>query len=979
MYANVDNSLLSKLNYLSIRIALLDPDIINLTEIKPKNGATPDKQVLQLNGYDLFLNKAYSENNTRGTATYVKSSLSAIQIENEDTDKYKDCVWTSLQGENKKQLLIGNIYRSGTPEKAVQQDNDLHHMLNTMALNREYDSVVITGDFNHRNIKWDTENRTITTSNPIEEKFATCLEDSFLHQLVNQPTRIVPDPHDKTKTKESLLDLVIVNRENLVEDIQYDSHLGDSDHLTLNFKINTDTLDIAHQNINKTVYRYHATDTAKMEQLLDIDWEDKFQNKSADEAYNEFLILYNEAVLKCVPCVKYNDKMKPVKPDWMRYSTENLVKDKHHAWIRYLNTKNADDFERYRIVRNKVTHALKEDRKDFEFKIAKEVKENVKAFWNYVNQKKKNRSKIPELIKKDGTKTSGDKEKADALNDQFSGVFTSESDKIPEFPAKVVTSLLSSILITEDMVLKKLKALRVDKSPGPDQVHPYILKNLAKMLAKPLKLIFQTSLKSRSLPMIWKEGIVTPLYKKESKILPKNYRPVSLTSIVCKVLESIVIDFILDHISINNLKNKNQHGFTIKRSTETNLLQAINIWIDSLAHGFPIDIIYFDFEKAFDRVPHKRLIKKVESFGITSDVLGWIKDFLSDRHQKVIVNGTYSNSAPVTSGVPQGSVLGPVLFLIYVSDMPEAINNFISLFADDTKLFSSIINDQSHTSIQEDINTLASWSDTMLMKFNIEKCHVLHLGANNPKHDYVLPTMEFHEEKESSESYYYLFPTIDKVMQEKDLGVTIDEHLNFETHIQIKISKANQMSGIIRHTFKYITPDVFTLLYKTIVRPHVEYASIICAPTSKKYQDKLERVQRRSTKMVLGISDLPYSERLQRLNLPTLYYRRIRTSMILLYKYTTGLIDLDLDTRCDICLSSDSLEPSLSQNTRGHGKKFQIHHISGPRKKIFTAYAIPLWNRLKTETVNATSLNIFKNRMSADQAMPSNFDYAFSY
>ena len=255
----------------------------------------------------------------------------------------------------------------------------------------------------------------------------------------------------------------------------------------------------------------------------------------------------------------------------------------------------------------------------------------------------------------------------------------------------------------------------------------------------------------------------------------------------------------------------------------------------------------------------------------------------------------------------------------------------------------------------------------------------MHLGANNPHHTYTIPSTIFHEEKNTSESYYYLFPAIDQVETEKDLGVTVDSKLKFETHIDIKVSKANQMNGIIRHTFKYLTSDVFTLLYKSIVRPHVEYASLICAPTSKKYQDKIERVQRRATKMVMGISDLSYTERLEKLGLPTLYYRRIRTAMLLLYKYSNGLINLDLDTGCSICPSSDSLQPSLSQHTRGHSKKFQIHHKSGPRKNFFTSYALPIWNKLNPETVNSASINIFKNRISTDQNMPSKFDYAFSY
>ena len=157
--------------------------------------------MLQINGYDLFLNKTYNDQDTRGTATYIKSSLSAVQIENEDTNKFKDCVWTVIRGQNK-QLLIGNIYRSGSPEKAQQLDPDLHQMIQNISLCRDYDSVLITGDFNHKDIKWDTIDNTITSTNNCDEKFATCIEDSYLHQLVNKPTRIVKDDKEKNKTKE---------------------------------------------------------------------------------------------------------------------------------------------------------------------------------------------------------------------------------------------------------------------------------------------------------------------------------------------------------------------------------------------------------------------------------------------------------------------------------------------------------------------------------------------------------------------------------------------------------------------------------------------------------------------------------------------------------------------------------------------------------------------------------------------------------
>ena len=940
MYTNTDNSILAKSKFDEIltRISLSNPDICSFVEVKPKNGSPPAEENLQIQGYDLFTNDLSSKE-TRGVITYVKSELKAVQIKSDATSKFPDCVWVSIGDVAKKPLLIGNIYRSGTPEKAKKLDDNMHAMIKSLALDKKFSEIVITGDFNHKDITWNPETEIPRPANHPDTLFKDCLHDSYLHQLVNQHTRI-------RGIQKSLLDLILTNDETAIEKIEYNSHIGDSDHLTLNFTYNSNCLvkeTIA--NSTKLSYNYSKTNKAKMTEMLTRDWKEELVNKSPDEAYNHFVCLYKKAVSSCVPVYKpkQKDKDKKPKPEWMKPKTLHLVTNKHHLWTRYLHTKHQSDFMKYTEARNKVTRAILKDRKTFEKLIAKEMKQNMKIFWKYVNRHKKNKPKIPDLINKDGTYSKSDEDKANTLNKQFTSVFSYEDiDELPLLPDQHIIESLSSIEITQQAVLKKLKNLRTDKACGSDTVHPYILKNFADIVVAPLTIIFNKSLETGELPKIWKSALITPLYKKGPKHKPENYRPISLTSVPCKIMESIFIDHIVDHIQINNLSNPYQHGFTKKRSPDTNLLQALNIWSDALSHHIPIDIVYLDYEKAFDKVPHERLVMQLEKYGITSKPLKWIRNFLTNRTQRVSINGTTSESAPVTSGVPQGSVLGPVLFLIYISGVTSLVQNFISLFADDSKLFSKILDDASIDTLQQDIQALSEWSEKMLMKFNVNKCHVLHLGSNNPEHYYYMPN-----------SSHLTYPTLQPVEDEKDLGVIVDSKLNFHKHMNAKISKANKMLGIVRRTFKHMNSDIFKICYKSIIRPHLEYGSIIWSPHTKEYQDKVEKLQRRATKIVPALFELPYCERLKKLKIPTLSYRRLRAALLFLYKYHHDLVDINLDTHCNICRSSNPLEPSLSHSTRGHNMKIRIQRHQGIRQRLFFTKTIPIWNTLRDTPVNA--------------------------
>ena len=327
------------------------------------------------------------------------------------------------------------------------------------------------------------------------------------------------------------------------------------------------------------------------------------------------------------------------------------------------------------------------------------------------------------------------------------------------------------------------------------------------------------------LPDNWKIAHVSPIYKKGKKNLAENYRPVSLTAIACRLMERIIKDQIMKFLVDEKLLSNKQHGFLGKRSTVTQLLSYLDKCADSISESKVVDVIYFDFAKAFDTVPHRRLLKKLNAYGIRGLTLDWIKSFLSDRHQYVKVNDKLSKEGKVLSGVPQGSVLGPLLFVMYINDLPEVTNSDMYLFADDTKLVEEINSAEDAIRLQLDIDAMERWSKDWLLRFHPDKCHVLTLGKFwNIKH---------------AHPYNIGGVILEHVEQEKDLGVIIDGELNFDEHIFSKIKKANSIVGLISRSFDFLSPEMLRTLFTAFVRHHLEYAQSVWSPRLIKHMDAI--------------------------------------------------------------------------------------------------------------------------------------------
>ena len=351
-----------------------------------------------------------------------------------------------------------------------------------------------------------------------------------------------------------------------------------------------------------------------------------------------------------------------------------------------------------------------------------------------------------------------------------------------------------------------------------------------------------------------------------------------------------------------NMLTGKQFGFRQGRSCVSNLLCFYDRVTDTIQErdGW-VDSIYLDFSKAFDKVPHKRLIWKLQHIGgVDGALLKWMSDFLQDREMSTVIRGTASQNREVTSGVPQGSVLAPIMFLIYINDLGEDISNgsYINMFADDAKIQRKIVNENSCKELQEDINKIKAWSEKWKMEFNVDKCHVVRFGESSkrPEWQYTLGN-----------------ENITSADKEKDLGVVMNFKMKREDHINQVTGKMYNLLANMKIAFTYIDASMVRKIITTFIRPTLEYAAVAWNPYHQKDKNKIERIQRAATRWVPEFRDLSYEERLQALNLTTLEARRKRGALITLYKCTTGIIDIDKE---------DFIQPS-SRRTRGHSKKIQ--------------------------------------------------------
>ena len=371
--------------------------------------------------------------------------------------------------------------------------------------------------------------------------------------------------------------------------------------------------------------------------------------------------------------------------------------------------------------------------------------------------------------------------------------------------------------------------------------------------------------------------------------------------------------------------------------------------------GYPTDIIFTDFAKAFDKVPHRRLLHKLKSYGVSDNLYKWIESWLTDRQQRVTIGNNKSDWKTVSSGVPQGSVLGPLLFLIYINDLPEKMQHHFKMYADDCKIIGVIESNHDIIKLQTDIDEAVKWSHTWLMSFNVDKCKVMHTGRSKKK----LSTATYTMNNLLGQPHQ-----LSCTSSERDLGVVMTSDLKVKKQVCTAASAGNRMLGRLKKAFRGRGSTLWRTLYTSYVRPHLEFAVQAWSPFLAQDIAKLEQVQRRATKHIATLKHLPYSQRLASLNLTTLTERRERGDLIEQYKITKNIDEVNFQVpqfQPNIEVSKYSLRP------RGHTKQLKAQLVRNcvERNNFLTNRVVKSWNALSQKAVDSKNLNTFKYELSS--------------
>ena len=856
----------------------------------------------------------------------IMALRSEFIVEHIETSAHLEAIFAkvNIRGRKSSPLIVGSVYR---PPSDDLRYADLLCKTIEQLYNRNKKSIMwIYGDFNLPDIDWD--NYKVSTnqySASVNQRFIEMIDLCGLLQMVSEPTR-----------QSSILDIFLTNRPTLTSKCVVKPGL--SDH---NMVVTVNNLaPMRRKPVSRKIHLWKRANIDKLKADCQT-FTDELINKHRNQPGNVETI-WGEFVSKIKLALDANvpSKMTSVRnhQPWVNGDIKRLSRAKKRAFKKAKLSRKVKDWQYFHSVKKRLRQTCKYSYQNYINDIVTQPEGNNqnKRFWSFLKGMKTDNNRLATLKNEANRLVYDGKSKANLLNDQFVSVFNRDTQsKCPTIPWQYPE--MSSFSVTTAGVEKLLKGLNEHKAAGPDELTPKLLKTVAHEIAPALCLLFEKSLESGIVPKDWTHARVTPLYKKGDVNCAENYRPVSLTSIPCKILEHIVCSQINRHLEQYDILTNCQHGFRQRRSCETQLIDTVTDFVNDIEQQKQCDAILLDFSKAFDKVPHHLLIEKLRHYGITDHIQQWIQAFLSKRTQQVVVEGCHSDIGYVSSGVPQGSVLGPLLFLLYINDLPSYVENCkVKLFADDCILYNTITDPDDQTQLQRDLNNVLRWESDWKMAFHPAKCIYMTISLKRSP----LTT-----------SYDMRGHQLEKVNSAKYLGVTISSKLSWTEHVDNISGQAHRKLAFIQRNLWHCPENLKKLAYQAMVRPKVEYCASLWDPHTKNNIERLESVQRKAARFVKGDfgRESSVTAMLDDLKWPTLASRRKAARVTMFYKAVNRDVDLDIPLKKQARENHKYIPPASRT----------LIHVNS-----FYPSAARVWNKLPENVANAENCQKFKEQLA---------------
>lgn len=769
-------------------------------------------------------------------------------------------------------LHVGVVYLP--PDKSIPKRIDtLLEVLSNILNKNPHDNVILVGDFNLSCIQWLSGEPVILKKGSVElQNSGSSLINQTSYAGLNQYNTLV-NSHGNT------LDLVFANFSLELQRLNNPLVKEDAHHPS--FVINA--IDLLTPPLKKAPHKkllFRKADYSAINKyFVSRDWQKLLLPCDVKEAVDNLYSILEEAIEQYVPHVFTSSSH--TYPVWYSRELIKLIKEKAKAHSNWKKYNNKLEYELFSDLRTKVKLLQNTCHKSYIEFSEDRIASCPKLFWSYVQSKRKINTNYPKLMYHNDNQLTNEKEVCLAFNEFFCKNFNiSAFNQSTSSPKTIVsTDHLHTITAEVDWILKLLKSADPTKGAGSDKIPPLFYVNCAESLAAPITCLFNRCLREGYFPKIWKTAHIVPIHKKGTKTLIQNYRPISILNTLAKFMEKTVHHYLYPFI-YPNIPHQ-QHGFIKGRSTNTNLAIFTNDVLRGMEGGFQVDVIYTDFEKAFDRVDHNILLRKLQELGICGDLLRWMESYLRNRSQAVVVGGHRSDFMDVPSGVPQGSILAPLLYAAYLYDVGKCFQNANYLmYADDTKIYYNIKCQSDCNKLQLDLNRLNNYYLENTITINVNKCMAMTITRKN---------------KIINFEYKITNTTINRTQRVRDLGVHLDHKLTFNEHVSDIVSRSYKSLGfILRVTKPFSDIRCLKILYCAYVRSILEYCCNVWNPQYVTYIENIERIQSKFIKHLNYRSYheyINYVESCEFHKIISLQDRRTLLELLFLHNVCHGSID----------------------------------------------------------------------------------------